>query len=379
MFGKAGKKYADKIAGQLEKAVGQHLASSTPQSTEQATESLGRVTGRRRALFIGINYYGQKGELRGCINDVHNIKRFLTSKYRIDDVMVLTDDQKDPKCIPTRQNILAAFRWLRNGANAGDSLILHYSGHGGSVKDEDGDEEDGMDETLIPVDYQKAGHIVDDEIHAVLGKTLAYEDSILFEMVYIIVIRFPSFSKLLCSVLLVRGLPKGVRLTAIMDCCHSESMLDLPFVYTVDGDLQIIETNKNEGIVTLVGAGTRFLLDGNTKRAVGSITQGMKLLLSGNSEGNSEAREKTIKTRSTEADVIQFSGCRDSQTSADANIDGQATGAMSYALISSLSENKNQTYTHLLKSMRQILQGKYKQIPMMSGGRKLVLEHPFAI
>mmetsp|Transcript_16322 Transcript_16322/g.39051 ORF Transcript_16322/g.39051 Transcript_16322/m.39051 type:complete len:346 (-) Transcript_16322:138-1175(-) len=345
MFGKAGKKYADKIAGQLEKAVGQHLASSTPQSTEQATESLGRVTGRRRALFIGINYYGQKGELRGCINDVHNIKRFLTSKYRIDDVMVLTDDQKDPKCIPTRQNILAAFRWLRNGAKAGDSLILHYSGHGGSVKDEDGDEEDGMDETLIPVDYQKAGHIVDDEIHAVL----------------------------------VRGLPKGVRLTAIMDCCHSESMLDLPFVYTVDGDLQIIETNKNEGIVTLVGAGTRFLLDGNTKRAVGSIAQGMKLLLSGNSEGNSEAREKTIKTRSTEADVIQFSGCRDSQTSADANIDGQATGAMSYALISSLSENKNQTYTHLLKSMRQILQGKYKQIPMMSGGRKLVLEHPFAI
>ena len=45
--------------------------------------------------------------------------------------------------IPTRKNILSAFRWLRDGAKAGDSLILHYSGHGGSVKDMDGDEEDG--------------------------------------------------------------------------------------------------------------------------------------------------------------------------------------------------------------------------------------------
>ena len=77
---------------------------------------------------------------------------------------------------------------------------------------------------------------------------------------------------------------------------------------------------------------------------------GMKLLMSGKGkEGNSAAREKTIKTRSTEADVIQFSGCKDSQTSADAHIGGEATGAMSYALITSLEKNKNQNYTHLLK------------------------------
>ena len=34
-----------------------------------------------------------------------------------------------------------------------------------------------------------------------------------------------------------------------------------------------------------------------------------------------------IKIKTTLADVIQFSGCRDDQTSADANIGGQATGA----------------------------------------------------
>ena len=262
-------------------------------------------------------------------------------------MLILTDDQKsNPDKMPTRKNILAAFRWLRNGAKSGDSLIFHYSGHGGSVKDEDGDEEDGFDETLIPVDYQQAGHIVDDEVHDVL----------------------------------VRGLPKGVRLTSIMDCCHSESILDLPFIYTVNGDLQIIETSKNEGICTLVGAGTRFLLDGNKKRAISSITQGMKQLMSSSSGGgNSAAKEKTITTRSTEADVIQFSGCRDSQTSADAHIGGEATGAMSYALITSLKKNKNQNYTHLLKEMRQLLEGKYTQIPCMSAGRKLVLDDSFAL
>jgi len=349
MFGSLGKQFAGDIANQVQQKLGEHLANKSREkgSTERATESLGKVTGRRKALFIGINYYGQNGELRGCINDVHNIKNFLSANYRIDEVLVLTDDQKsNPEKMPTRKNILAAFRWLRNGAKSGDSLIFHYSGHGGSVKDTDGDEEDGMDETLIPVDYQQAGHIVDDEVHDVL----------------------------------VRGLPKGVRLTAIMDCCHSESMLDLPYIYTVNGDLQIIETSKNEGICTIVGAGTRFLLDGNKKRAIQSITQGLKQLKSNTSgDGNSAAREKAIKTRSTEADVIQFSGCRDSQTSADAFISGTATGAMSYDLITSLKKNKTQNYTHLLKEMRQLLDGKYTQIPCMSAGRKLVLDDSFAI
>lgn len=34
-------------------------------------------SGRRKALLIGINYYGTSNELRGCINDVHNMRQFL--------------------------------------------------------------------------------------------------------------------------------------------------------------------------------------------------------------------------------------------------------------------------------------------------------------
>jgi len=94
MFGKLGKQFAAQIGDAVEDAVGQHLASKNPGRTEKATESLGQVTGKRKALFVGINYKGQQGELRGCINDVNNIKSFLTSNYRIDEILVLTDVRK---------------------------------------------------------------------------------------------------------------------------------------------------------------------------------------------------------------------------------------------------------------------------------------------
>ena len=87
-------------------------------------------SGRRKALLIGINYFGQDGELRGCINDVKNVMAFLTERYgyRREDMVVLTDDQRDYKFHPTRENILSGMRWLVNGAMPNDSLFLHYSG-----------------------------------------------------------------------------------------------------------------------------------------------------------------------------------------------------------------------------------------------------------
>lgn len=38
-------------------------------------------TGRRKALLIGINYFGQKGQLRGCINDVKNLSTYLNQSH----------------------------------------------------------------------------------------------------------------------------------------------------------------------------------------------------------------------------------------------------------------------------------------------------------
>lgn len=87
-------------------------------------------TGKRKALLIGINYFGQRGQLRGCINDVKNMSEYLNSNfgYAREDMVILTDDQQSPKSQPTRTNILTAMHWLVKDAKPNDSLFFHYSG-----------------------------------------------------------------------------------------------------------------------------------------------------------------------------------------------------------------------------------------------------------
>ena len=90
-------------------------------------------------------------------------------------MVLLVDDAKDPRQIPTRKNILDAMRWLVKDAHPHDSLFFHCtlsfslptfvfltfrvadSGHGGQVKDRDGDEIDGWDEGSISVLTQNSG------------------------------------------------------------------------------------------------------------------------------------------------------------------------------------------------------------------------------
>lgn len=77
-------------------------------------------------------------------------------------MVTLTDDQTNPVAIPTRANITRALKWLVQDAKPNDQLFLHFSGHGGQTEDMDGDEEDGLDEVIYPVDFKSNGHITDD-------------------------------------------------------------------------------------------------------------------------------------------------------------------------------------------------------------------------
>ncbi|KAI0319440.1 caspase domain-containing protein [Amylostereum chailletii] len=164
---------------------------------------LSKCTGKRKAICIGINYTGQSHALDGCVNDAQRMARLLVEQFHFDKryVLVFTDDTHDPKMMPTRRNILKAIRWLTDGAKMHDSLFFHYSGHGGQVRDRDGDEVDGMDEMIFPVDYKENGPLIDDT---------------LFEE-------------------LIRPLPAGCRLSAVFDSCHSGSILDLLYLYHSNG------------------------------------------------------------------------------------------------------------------------------------------------
>ena len=75
------------------------------------------------------------------------------------------------------------------------------TGHGGYVLDEDNDEDDGYDETIVPVDFATNGQICDDDLYQTL----------------------------------VCALPAGASLVSVMDCCHSGTVLDLPYKYKATG------------------------------------------------------------------------------------------------------------------------------------------------
>ncbi|OAL46116.1 hypothetical protein IQ07DRAFT_518708 [Pyrenochaeta sp. DS3sAY3a] len=283
--------------------------------------------GRRKALLIGINYFGQRGQLRGCINDVKNMSTYLNEffGYKREDMVTLTDDQQNPMSQPTKANILRAMHWLVKDARPNDSLFFHYSGHGGQTKDLDGDEDDGYDEVVYPVDFRTAGHIVDDEMHRIM----------------------------------VASLQPGVRLTAIFDSCHSGSALDLPYIYSTQGVL------KEPNLAKEAGQGLLGIVSSYARGDIGSMIGGATSLFKKAVKGD-DVYKKNLRTKTSPADVIMWSGSKDTQTSADASIGGEATGAMSWAFITSLRKNPNQSYVQLLNSIRDELEGKYQQKPQLS-------------
>jgi hypothetical protein len=95
-------------------------------------------------------------------------------------------------------------------------------------------------------------------------------------------------------------------------------------------------------------------------------------------KGDSEPmkpEDKSSAKNPTKATVIQFAGCHDTQTSADASIGGHASGlsylflfsgAMSWGLLKVLhKEHGTITYLDVLKETRVLLEGKYSQIPQV--------------
>lgn len=99
---------------------------------------------------------------------------------------------------------------------------------------------------------------------------------------------------------------------------------------------------------------------------------------------NDLIRKKWKQDHTTLADVVQFAGCKDDQTSADVRKHvGDtviASGAMSYALIQILEKNPHPQYKDLLYHLRDILgQKKYTQVPQLCTGRPMDLTQEFSM
>ena len=258
---------------------------------------------KKAAIIIGINYVGQEGELSGCHNDAILVWNNLTGKlgYKPENITVLMDGTHESFSTkePTGDNIMEAITAMISMSYSDKDLSeiwFHYSGHGSYLRHQEvaahpdikqETEDDGRHETLVPVDWERNGMIVDDMLNHAFG--------------------------------LIRP---GIRLINAIDACHSETALDLRYRY--------ISGVKNK----------------------------------------IENPHCSIKT-----DCIMVSGCRDTQTSADAPI-GPAqeyAGAMTTALFHALEKyNYNIHCFTLLREMRKFLrQRKFSQVPQIPCSKTL--------
>src|SRR5689334_1055587 len=111
-----------------------------------------------KALLVGINAYPEM-PLRGCLNDVRLMEAALRRRAPDAEVRVLLD------AAATARAIRDGLGWLAQPAVAGPEVrLFHFSGHGSYLADDDGDEPDGCDECLVPVDYGASGSLRDDEL-----------------------------------------------------------------------------------------------------------------------------------------------------------------------------------------------------------------------
>lgn len=137
-------------------------------------------TPRKRALLVGSANYGEAlgMQLSGPTNDVKLLRATLLARgFDAKDITILADDVPDAAGRPTRKNIADKFIELGTSASPNDQIVILLSGHGSQQpnvpdpKRPDPDDEDGLDETYLPVDVGPwqgdrqtvANAIVDDE------------------------------------------------------------------------------------------------------------------------------------------------------------------------------------------------------------------------
>lgn len=143
-------------------------------TVRQAGDRIEQRASRRHALLIGINKYAKLNvcDLKGCVNDVQSMAELLCSRFGFTeaDITKLIDEQA------SRDAILSSMDALVERTGEDDVVVLHYSGHGSQMTDREGDEPDGMDETIVPHDSGRGEDpnrdITDDEVYVrLLGLT----------------------------------------------------------------------------------------------------------------------------------------------------------------------------------------------------------------
>lgn len=131
---------------------------------------------RKRAFMVGISNYDtaltgyQWNNING-VEDVNLISPILKKQGFY--LLTLLDEQA------TFDNITRQLSAFVSKTKKGDVVYLHFSTHGQPVEDQNGDEKDGWDEAIVPIDaykiykkgtYEGKKHLLDDQLNKYVVK-----------------------------------------------------------------------------------------------------------------------------------------------------------------------------------------------------------------
>lgn len=145
----------------------------------------------KKALLMGFNYQGTSGRLNGCENDILNIKDVLKTKFGFLEQNITFVKYSDLSLV---KNLDYYFEEFLLKCSQNDIIYIHYSGHGSSTTDTNGDEIDRKDEALIGF---RLMFLRDDYIYG-----------------------------------FIKRLPLKTKVMFVIDACHSGTMGDLKFNYS---------------------------------------------------------------------------------------------------------------------------------------------------
>jgi metacaspase-1 len=149
-------------------------ASLHPKPAKPAKPSKARKP-RRRALLVGVNEYldPATSELKGCVNDAWLISALLQeSGFVADEIRMVLNHRA------TAAGLRDRLDWLVDGAQAGDTCLFYFSGHGAQLPlyGSDGQHVEAVHESLVPYDFDwSRRQAFSDQQFAALYSQLPYE------------------------------------------------------------------------------------------------------------------------------------------------------------------------------------------------------------
>jgi hypothetical protein len=239
-----------------------------------------QTAGGRTALsiHIGLNkvdpaqYEGWGGPLRSCEYDAQDMQA-IAQQQGFDTKAFLTEKA-------TSKNVIEAIKDAATHLNAGDILFLSYSGHGGTLPDFNGDEDDQQDETWCLYDRQ----LVDDELY-----------------------------------LLWREFKPDVRILVLADSCHSGTSIRAANAETVKISVSVWPDAK-----------PRMMPDDIAGRVYRAHRDAYDKILTVPVPGAQPSKQSLGRaiTQPLSCTVRLISGCQDNQISADLPTNGAFTQSL---------------------------------------------------